>query len=179
MPRSIRVVVPAALVAAVLSVALAGCASADQGVTLADTKGPAQLLRNSIAQTVPADVIQSQGETNDVSEGCGDGGIKRSWRSSVLLFIQPSAADQTEALLGTIGDALDDDGWTGKESSPSSNIHELRLTSSKTSSVIRLTATDASDDEGNGATMQIAVNGPCVVTDGPDSDEVKHLEDRD
>lgn len=179
MTRTFRTVSRAVIAAGVLALALSGCSTDSNAVKLADTKGPSQLLRNSIADRIPAEMIDSQGQTSDVSEGCGDDGVRRSWRSSVLFFITPASADQVTQLLSDLGDSLSADQWAGTETSASDNIHELRLTSPRTSSVIRLTATGASDDDGNGATMQIAVNGPCVVTDGPDSDEVKHLEGRD
>ncbi|MDM4761423.1 hypothetical protein QT381_00175 [Galbitalea sp. SE-J8] len=169
----------AALVAGVLASALAGCSGDDGGLSLADTKGPAQLLRNSVAGKIPTDMVASQGATEDASQSCGDNGVKRSWRSSVLLNMTPDHGSQVFEVLENLGRNLADEGWTGEESSPSSKIHELLLKSTKSQSVVRLTATLPADSAGNGAAVQVAVNGPCVETDGPDSDEVKHLDDSD
>jgi hypothetical protein len=176
MARPYRSALTAAIIGGVLASVLAGCSSDDGGVSLADTKGPAQLLRNSVAGKIPTDLVASQGDTEDNSEACSSDGVKRSWHSGVLLNLNPDHGSQAFEVLENLGRNLSDDGWTGEESSPSGKIHELRLTSTRTQSVIRITATLPADSDGNGASVQVAVNGPCVATDGPDSDEVKHLE---
>ncbi len=174
-----RTLIAAALVAVLVPTLLAGCGGSDVDASaLANTKAPAQLLRNSVASRVPKTDVQKLGEADDLSVGCGDNGVMRSWRSSQLMFIQPVQAYKIRQLLLDLTGVLAVEGWKSVEDTPSGNIHEAKLTSTKTSSTILLTATGAADDQGNGASMEIVVTGPCVKTDGPNSDEVKHLENR-
>ena len=174
-----RTLIGVALVAALIPTLLAGCGGSDiDSSALASTKAPAQLLRNSISSHVPKFDVQKLGEADDLSVGCGDNGIMRSWRSSQLIFVKPTQAAHVERLLADLSSVLSINGWKAVDDTPSDNIHESKLTSTKTSSTILLTATGASDDAGNGASMEIVVTGPCVKTDGPNSDEVKHLENR-
>jgi hypothetical protein len=176
---SISRIIAAGVVSLVLGSVLAGCAgSAQSSIKLVDTKPPTQLLRNELTSRIPAGTIDSLGATDDASVACGQDGFKRSWRASQLLFVAPAAAATVTDDLAALVDSLTAEGWTPEESKASSKITESRLTSAKTTSVILLTATEASDDEGNGATLEVAVTGPCVLTDGPESQEVKHLEGR-
>jgi len=178
MSRSLR---PALAVAAVVisGLLLAGCSSSEpSGPTLASTKPSAQLLRNEIAGRVPPAVVDKLGETKDSSVTCGDGGMRRAWRSSILIFVEPKSAWRLGTVSGEIVSSLENDGWTPSESKPSKTITQTTLEKAGTTAVINLITTDAVDGKGNGATYSIAADGPCVLTDGPDSDEVKQLEGR-
>ena len=158
---------------------LAGCAApAATGPTLASTKPSAQLLRNEIAGRVPPAVVDKLGETKDSSVTCGDAGKRRAWRSSIVIFVDPKSAWRLGTVSGEIISSLQNDGWTPKESKPSKKITQTTLEKAGTTAVINLIATEAVDGKGNGATYSIAADGPCVDTDGPDSDEVKQLEGR-
>jgi hypothetical protein len=178
MSRS-RTFMAVAAIAAVVPLLLAGCGDDVGATALADTKAPAQLLRNEIAGRVPAKTIDKLGEADDASVACSADGTMRSWRSSQLMFIAPASAGRIETVLTGLVHSLQDQGWNATESDASSNIHEAKLKSASKTATILLTATAASDDEGNGATMEVAVTGPCVQTDGADSDAVKRLEGRD
>ena len=170
--------IAAALVAALVPTLLAGCGGSDVDASaLANTKAPAQLLRNSVASRVPKADVQKLGSSEDVSVACGDNGIMRSWQSSQLLLIQPEQSYKIRQLLLDLTGVLAVDGWKAVETAPSTNVHAATLTSAKTSSQILIMATGA-NTQGNGASVNIVVTGPCVKTDGPDSDEVKHLENR-
>ena len=175
MSRLVRALFAGIIVAGLL----AGCGSGSSASALGDTKAPAQLLRNEVASRVPQEIIESLADSEDVSEGCGKDGIMRAWRSTQLMFIVPDKAGRLLTVLDGMVASLSEQGWGAESSQPSSKIHEVRLTSSRIDSVIRLRAVEASDDEGNGATIELSVNGPCVETEGPDSDEVKRLEGRD
>ncbi|CAN5342266.1 hypothetical protein BH11ACT2_BH11ACT2_11020 [soil metagenome] len=178
MARS-RTLIGVSLVAALVPALLAGCASSNVDTSaLADTKGPAQLLRNSVSSRVPKADVMKLGEADDKSVGCGQNGIMRSWLSSQLIFVQPENAYKIKSILTDVVSSLKLQGWTPSLADASSNIHQATLKSTKTSATILVTATEASDEKGNGATMEVDVTGPCVKTGGPDSDEVKHLENR-
>ena len=176
MSRSVR-----ALIAGIIVVgSLAGCGSGTSASSLlGDTKAPAQLLRNEVASRVPQEVIESLADSVDASEGCGKDGMMRAWRSTQLMFITPAKAGRLLTVVDGMVASLSEQGWAAESTQPSSKVHEERLTSSRIESVIRLRAVEASDDEGHGATIELSVTGPCVMTDGPDSDEVKRLEGRD
>ena len=164
MSRTFR---PAATIAAVFvaGLLLAGCAApAASGPTLTSTKPSAQLMRNEIAGRVPPAVVDRLGETKDSSVTCGDGGMRRAWRLGTVT--------------GEIIATLETDGWTAEVNKSTDTITQTTLKNTKTSAVVNLIATEAVDGDGNGATFSIAADGPCVTTDGPDSDEVKKLEGR-
>ena len=175
MSRSLRTLFAAVIV----TVVLAGCGSGSSSTPLGDTKAPAQLLRNEVASRIPADVVEKLADSEDASEGCSTDGSKRSWRSSQLMYVLPDKAGRVLTILDGVTASLSEQGWGGETSQPSSKIHDVKLTSTKIESVIRIRVVEASDDAGNGATIELSVNGPCVQTDGADSDEVKRLEGRD
>jgi len=178
MSRTFR---PAATIAAVFvaGLLLAGCAApAASGPTLTSTKPSAQLMRNEIAGRVPPAVVDRLGETKDSSVTCGDGGMRRAWRSSIMIFVEPKSAWRLGTVTGEIIATLETDGWTAEVNKSTDTITQTTLKNTKTSAVVNLIATEAVDGDGNGATFSIAADGPCVTTDGPDSDEVKKLEGR-
>ena len=178
MSRALR---PAATLAAlfVTGLLLAGCAApAASGPTLTSTKPSAQLMRNEIAGRVPPAAVDKLGETKDSSVTCGDKGMRRAWRSSIMIFVEPDSAWRLGTIVGDIVSSLQNDGWVPSVKEPSSTITQTTLKNTKTSAVVNLIATEAVDGDGNGATFSIAADGPCVQTEGPDSDEVKKLEGR-
>jgi hypothetical protein len=179
MSRVSRKLISTVFAVALVPVLLAGCGTGSSATALGDTKAPAQLLRNEIAGRVPAEIIEKLADSEDESEGCGQDGVMRSWRSTQLMFVAPAESGRLLTVLDGVVASLEEQGWTSEPSQPSSKIHEDRLTSKTINSIIHLRAVEASDDEGNGATFELTVNGQCVMTDGPDSDEVKRLEGRD
>jgi len=148
-------------------------------VTLSSTKAPAQLLRNEVASRVPPAIVESLGDTEDSSVGCGNDGMRRSWRSSVLMFVEPGSAWRIEAVADDVVKSLTDEAWTAKVNNDSATITQTTLKNPKTNAVISLQTTKPVDEKGNGSTLAISADGPCVDTDGPDSDEVKKLEGRE
>lgn len=164
------------VLAVAASFALAGCAgpSADETLTLAATKSPAQALRNEIAGRVPSGVVDGIEET-DLSESCDAKGLVRSWRSTATISIAPLSAGRLEAITDDLVASFADQGWKASTRDGSSKLFEHRLTSDTSSSDIRIIG-DLGNEDRLDASVLIEVNGPCVVTEGPDSDEVKNLE---
>jgi len=169
----------AILVALVPALILSGCGeSTPTGPTLSSTKGPAQLLRNEVADRVPPAAVDQIADPIDASVACGDNGMKRAWRSSVLMFVAPDAAWRITSIADDLSGSLGEQGWKASTNESSPSISQVTLKNAATNAVINLTVTQPVDEDGNGATLAIAADGPCVVTDGPDSDEVKKLEGR-
>lgn len=168
------------LIAPLLLLALVGCSnSAPSGATtLAATKSPAQLLRNEITSRIPADMITGDVVQGDASEACDGKGLVRSWSSTADVPIAASATSELAETTEAIVDSFVDQGWKASTRDASSRLFEHRLTGPNSSADVRITA-DVGNDEGEGASVLVVVNGPCVVTQGPDSDEVKQLEARD
>lgn len=159
-------------------IAVGGCStSGSDVVTLAETKSPAQLLRNEVANRVPAETIAGDAEQSDKSESCDSDGLVRSWRSSAEFALVSTASDEVERITSELVETFVDQGWAASTREASSRLFEHRLTSDTSSADVRITG-NAGDDGGEGASLLIVVNGPCVHTDGPDSDEVKELEGR-
>jgi len=175
-PRRSLALIILALAPALL---ITGCSSAPTGVTLSSTKAPAQLLRNEVASRVPPAIVESLGETEDSSVGCGDDGMRRSWRSSVLMFVEPGSAWRIDAVAEDVVKSLTDEEWTATVNKDSETITRTTLRNPKTNAVISLQSTEPVDEKGNGSTLAISADGPCVDTAGPDSDEVKDLEGRE
>lgn len=173
MNRATRKLFPVVLLGAL---ALAGCggSNASETVTLAETKSPAQALRNEIAGRIPTGVVDGVEET-DLSESCNAKGLVRSWRSTATVSIAPLSAGRLEAITDDLVASFVDQGWEASTRDASSKLFEHRLTSDTSSADIRITG-DLGNEDRSDASVLIVVNGPCVVTEGPDSDEVKKLE---
>lgn len=162
---------------------LSGCssdtASGAGSLSLAETKSPAQLLRNQVSETLPPAAIKTVESTEDISEACNTDGDMRSWRSSALLTVEPKSAWRLGKMLTDLGDTLVEQGWSVTNWDTSGREHNSRFKREGSETAITVLATDAKDDSGKGATLDVVVNGPCVKTDGADSDEVKQLEGRE
>ena len=161
------------------SLALAGCADSTTGdaMTLTSTKSPAQALRNEIAGRLPSGVVDGVEEA-DHSESCDAKGLVRSWRSTATVSIAPLSAGHLEAVTYDLVASFVDQGWEAGTRDASSKLFEYRLTSNTSPADIRITG-DLGGENKSGASVLIVVNGPCVVTEGPDSAEVKKLENRE
>jgi len=161
-----------------VTAALSGCqTSTPPPSALGEWKAPAQLLRNEVAGRIPADAVRELPDSVDASANCGDGGLKRYWRSKQLIFINPESAGRVAEIFESTVASLRDQGWEGDATDPSPTEHEVKLVKDKVDLIIDLKATEADDDGMRGA-FELAVTGPCVMTDGPESDEVKRLEGR-
>lgn len=157
--------------------ALSGCAAEEKkGLTLAETKSPAQLLRNEVATRLPDGITRSVAN-QDFTEACGDDTSIRSWRSSALAVVVDDRASELESIVGDLRSSFEGDGWTWSPGNDRLETIQAVFTSASSTAEILVSATPAS--ESKSATILIVVAGPCVETDGEDSDEVLKLENRD
>jgi hypothetical protein len=174
---------------------LAGCGEATPGantvageypdLSLAESKAPAQLLRNTAVTRIPADVILNVGTDIDGSIAClseaedPDGTIRR-WDSSVDVNIVLPQAKNTQAIVDEVIKTFTDGGWMSQAitgSKADSQAHLLTNGTSSAASVstsqVRIEAVIAGDQ--SSSYIHIDSLGPCVVTGGADSAEVKEL----
>lgn len=166
------------LVATVIS----GCtaASADpSALSLRDTKVPAQLLRNESAQRLIEGTDESVAEQEDSSVPCKSGAedpeeLYRSWRSTLLARVPKDSAIGVDQFTGALATSFAVDGWILKEDHGTGSALKV-TTMTKPSSIVTLRFTSA-EDTGEGASIYIEATGPCVLTGGPESDEVTALE---
>jgi len=189
-PGTIAVVAASLLIAG----SLAGCASApvaDTGtsVTLAQSKSPVQLLRNETASRIPTGAIESVGESTDSSIAClsaddDPDGLVRQWTSTSVVFIERASQWRTAKIAKDLVQTLVDDGWTARDAGGSASIHSSLLTRGVSLAEIQITskvpsestASNSKDEVVTDYRIEIETHGPCVETDGPESDEVTRLE---
>lgn len=166
---------------------LAGCGetgnTAHNGATLSTTKSSVQLLRNEAASRVLPDVIGEIVETDDTSVACESesvdpDGISRSWRSSVVLSIHPDSAWRVLPLGQELADSFTGDGWTASRAL-SESVPNAILQSETSVTTIEIAVGAAGATAEEPATISIVSTGPCVDTDGADSDEIRKLDNED
>jgi hypothetical protein len=165
----------AAMSVVVLSACSATSAVGNDGYTLAQTKSPVQLLRNDAASRVDETVIASARGEIDGSAACLDefdnpDGIVRQWISGIELVLTE------EADLTAVSDALVAtfvvDGWEQQDLSSGKSFALTILSTESSVAQVQIEASAESD----GGLIRVTSTGPCVTTDGPDSDEVHNLE---
>ena len=161
-----------------LAATLSACSSTDEGVSLTDTKGPTQLLRNDAASRVPHEALLTVGEKGDAPVACAleddPDKLFQKWQSSIVLEINSSFAPTVGQMSADLSAAYAEDGWDEFLSEGSgSSTRTLKKDGSRSELIIQ--TTEDADGDGLGATIEIDVNGQCVKTGGPDSDEVKRL----
>lgn len=172
MPRITLTAAVAALAAS--AILLAGCASPQDGpLRLVDTKSPVQLLRNEAVDRVDPDVVDNVIKAGDTSFPCvtEDGnaeGLVRQWKSSTDLAIV-AGTDQRQVAEALVA-SFTEQGWSASVAE-SSGLEVTTLTSDTSVATIEVSAADEST---NGLVRVVAL-GPCVVTEGPDSAEVRSL----
>ena len=155
----------ALLIAAAAASALSACAESRTGPSLAETKASAQLLRNDALGGINKELISGYVEWKDESKACDGDEMTRSWYSSGLVPIVPTLMSETASIMGTLAEGYEAKGWTVNGEGES-----LTLTKDSSTSLITLTVVPITGQ------LRIESEGPCVTTDGPDSDEVKLLE---
>ncbi len=159
---------------------LSGCAAQEQdSVTLAQSKAATQLLRIEATDRLPPGVTESTSEDVDRSVPCKSeaddpDGLYRSWESSILITL--GSAWRTGFIGETLTQSFLDDGWVVSGAKDGQD----RTVVTKPGSIATITFIVDEGDEGREsgrlATIRIDSTGPCVLTDGPDSDEVAALE---
>jgi hypothetical protein len=170
-----------AVVALLSASALTGCSALSgstptSGPSLADTKSPVQLLRNSAASRIPENLIEELLLTTDESTACVTSetdpeGHIRSWRSTVRFSLW-STVD--------VDDAINDLAATFVEQGWDQGIYGtaaiIELSRGASGTLIHISHKPADPETGAGPEVQLQVTGPCVMTEGETSSEVTMLE---
>lgn len=162
-------------VVAVLAVALllAGCSEAPGALTLVETKSPVQLLRNDAWYRLPEVMVKGDTETTDRSEACDDEGALRLWRSSTIALVTNSQAPRVVLAGDDLAASFVAQGWEATRSEEGAAVLTV-LTRSSSVAVIEIEAVEKTP--ASGASIRITASGPCVLTAGAESDEVRSLE---
>lgn len=176
------------------SIALTGCGQdATPGAVLGDypdislkeTKAPAQLLRNEAAGRIPTAVIATIEETLDESVGCVNDkldpdGLIRSWHSSAIVTMEPGSAWRVETVVDKLIASFVDQDWTAVSLGQTTDFRSSLLTSKKNATEIQIIGRRAGEEKAvenaEDVTIEVQVHGPCVRTEGPESEEVLALE---
>ncbi|MGV8969562.1 MAG: hypothetical protein ACOH1J_03850 [Microbacteriaceae bacterium] len=199
MVRGDRRFIAGAVTACSLALALTACSGVSSrdvpgtypDLSLATSKSPVQLLRNDAAGRIPTSAIDGVEDSDDVSQSClteGDDpeGLVRSWRSGAVVTIEPGSQWRVATIVDELAASYVEQGWTSRSLGGSANVKSYLLTSDKSMAEITVSAhipdtdqtsisTDANVDN---VIVGVQVVGPCVVTEGADSDEVKKVEGR-
>lgn len=159
----------------VVVLALAGCSSGVHTLTLVETKSPVQLLRNDAWYRLPDVMIKADTETSDVSVGCDQDatGVLRSWRSSTVALLNNSQAPRVVTAGDELAATFVEQGWSAERVEDGAAVLTV-LTRTTSVAVIEIEAVQKT--EGQRASIRITTSGPCVITAGPESDEVRDLE---
>lgn len=176
---------------------LAACAGNPGGpagdypdMSLADTKSPTQLLRNEAASRLPEQIVGDDFESEDVSVAClseadDPDGMIRAWQSTVR-FVVPDGGDDVMTVAKDLVATFTDQGWSARDIGGNVAMVKKLLESKDSLSSIQVfglspdadRASTSTEDFVEVPTVVVSVHGPCVRTDGPESDEVKALEAR-
>lgn len=164
------------LIPLLLVAILSGCTSTDDGaLRLVDTKSPVQLLRNEAWFRLPDVMVKGDSETTDQSQSCDESGVERSWLSRTTALINNSFAPRTAGVAQELVDSFSEQGWD-TATTTESGVTEYTLEKAGSIAVISVVATEKTADAR--ASISISITGPCVVTGGADSEEVRMLEGR-
>ena len=157
----------AAPLALALVFAVSACASPEpgSGLRLVETKAQAQLLRNAAAARVPEAAIASVANAGDASSECGDGDPYRRWDSTIELALTAESAPGIRDIYLELISSYVTDGWVSGR--PQDDSTRLVNTGSYSEVLVAIVSDDL---------LRVTVSGPCVLTDGAGSDEVKLLE---
>ena len=137
-------------------------------LTLVETKSPVQLLQNEAASRLSATAVVSGVETVDSSIACrtvedDPAGRFRQWQSTTAISAAGSLAIARDLSASFVAED-----WSARESANDADAFRAVLSKPSSTASIHLDA--------DGSHLEIWVNGPCVETDGADSDEVTSLE---
>jgi hypothetical protein len=191
--RSRIVAVTFAVAMAVVTLTGCGESAADENVpageypdlSLAESKAPAQLLRNTAVTRIPTEVVLNVGTDTDGSIAClgeaddPDGAIRR-WDSSVDVNLKLTEAKNADAIVATVIKTFTDDGWMSQAITGSKADNQAFLLTNGTSSAASVSTSQVRIEaviSGDKTTAYVHIDslGPCVVTEGANSPEVKDL----
>ena len=158
-------------------------------VSLAESKSPAQLLRNEAATRLPAEVIDEIIESEDSSVAClseedDPTGIVRSWHSTADVLIVDDGVVDVQALVNDLTASFEEQGWTARSLGGNASVTSKLLESETSLADIQIAGYKPNDTmpstgletKVEQTTVQIQVHGPCVRTGGAESDEVTGLQ---
>jgi|GEM_PF-1740759 hypothetical protein len=199
MVRGDRTFIASLIALGFIATTLTGCAGDAAGsvpgtypdLSLAASKSPVQLLRNDAASRIPTATIDSVEDSEDTSVAClsedvDPAGLVRSWQSSARVTIEDASTWRIDSIVADLATSFSEQGWTVRSLGGSANVKSQLISSEKSMAEITVSAlipdsdqTSISTEENvERPTVQISVHGPCVLTDGADSDEVKKVEGR-
>lgn len=165
----------AALAAVIILFSAVGCAEEPLGAgRLSDSKAPAQLLRVEAVSRIPAYMVDSEGEPDERSRACDTSdpiGKERFWRSSIEIFLLDNASVQPKMIVDELVASFEDQDWVAEQGDTSLIV---KLSKEMLATTIQITRTPMD----TGGTITVAVDGPCVITDGQDDPEVRKLDGR-
>jgi len=167
----------------VLVFVLSACATTQSGslgaekladATLVETKSSVQVMRNEAASRVPDIVVNDVAETSDASAACRStdidpDGFARHWQSSATIDLTNSQAARVETIATDLAASFVDQGWAIEEADTA------KLLTQKTS-LVQMSIDSIAKTATEHAHIAITITGPCVLTAGPDSEEVLKLE---
>jgi hypothetical protein len=167
----------------------AGPAGEYPNISLAETKSPAQLLRNEAADRLPKELVVSVVEAEDVSVAClakadDPDGLIRSWHSSLDVILKDDGTTKVSDVAKTLIASFAEQGWTARDLGGSLSVVSKLLESDTSLADIQISGLTPDPNQPSSSlegvvtdpTIEIQVHGPCVRTGGPESDEVKALE---
>jgi hypothetical protein len=192
--RSTRIIGLA--VTALTVFALTACAGAAgpagdfPNISLAETKSPAQLLRNEAASRLPSEVVASVVQAEDASVAClsekdDPDGLIRSWHSSLDVILVDDGKVKVSDVAKTLIASFTDQGWAARDLGGNASVVSKLLESTTSLADIEISGLTPNPNQPSTSlegvvtepTVEIQVHGPCVRTGGPNSDEVKALEE--
>ena len=149
-------------------------------MTLAQTKSPAQLLRNEAASRIPDTIVDEVAQSTDESTACetveqDPDGLLRKWDSSVRVVLSEEGGEDVSAIVEDLVASFTDQGWA--RGSHGGSI--IKLTSETSPTTIHISSVAANAEKGTTSIVQLKASGPCVTTEGTESAEVVDLEARD
>jgi hypothetical protein len=176
MKLSLPAAVAACTALVLITSGCAGSATSDS-LRLVQTKSQTQLLRNEAAQRLIDGTDESVAEQQDYSAACKSGsedpnGLYRAWHSTLLAVVPADSAIGVDQFVGALATSFSEDGWTFTESHG-----EVKVTTMTRSDSFVILTFSSTESAGEGATVLIEATGPCVLTQGPESDEVTKLEE--
>jgi len=165
---------------------LSGCAatapetaSAEQGVTIAQSKSYAQLLRNEASSRLPPIILKEVSESSDSSVDCADAsaeqqGLLRAWESSTRILVSNSTATRIQTVTDDLVASFVEQDWTATVGEDSTDTL-TRVNLSSASSLAGIEIETAHKAEGQDPSIHIVSTGVCALTGGAESDEVTKL----
>lgn len=181
-----RGITTTAIICAAL-IGLSGCAGAAEasggdsavveGLTIADSKGATQLLRNLAVTGIPSELVAADATAEDTTSPCRTAEadpeeLERFWKSTARVELVPDA--DAEAAVEDLTASFVAEGW---DQGIYGSASITRLTRDDTTAAIHLSVNEGGD-AGEGPKVQINVSGPCVMTGGPEGEDVQRAEGR-